>query len=303
MQYPYSVAVTWQTSVNQLSAKAKTLLDRLAWLAPDPIPGSLLDVKATEEDTGDWYGALAELAGYSLVSRTENRAEFMVHRLVQDVTRRKQRKEIAENYLLICLNWINNAFIGTPSDVRDWPVLEPLMPHALALIDYTEKKEIINTVTSRLLSQLGAIYFTKAQYLQAELLMRQALEIDKQSFGENHPNVARDLNNLAQLLKATNRLTEAEPLMRQALEIDKQSFGENHPDVARDLNNLASLLKATNRLKEAEPLMRQALLIFFTSLGFDHPNTQIVGKNYILLLQAMGKTEEEIKTILSTILN
>ena len=42
--------------------------------------------------------------------------------------------------------------------------------------------------------------------------MGHALVIDEKSFGENHPNVARDLNNLAQLLKATNRLTEAEPL-------------------------------------------------------------------------------------------
>ncbi len=140
MQYPYSVAVTWQTSVNQLSAEARTLLDRLAWLAPDPIPESLLDVKATEEETGDWYGALAELAGYSLVSRSEDKAEFTVHRLVQDVTRRKQDKEIADNYLMICLNWINNAFIGEPEDVRDWPVLEPLMPHALALLAIQNEK-------------------------------------------------------------------------------------------------------------------------------------------------------------------
>ena len=47
--------------------------------------------------------------------------------------------------------------------------------------------------------------------------MRRALAIDEKSFGPDHPNVARDLNNLAQLLQATNRLAEAEPLMRRAL--------------------------------------------------------------------------------------
>ena len=35
------------------------------------------------------------------------------------------------------------------------------------------------------------------------------------------------LNNLAQLLKATNRMGEAEPLMRRALKIDEASFGEH----------------------------------------------------------------------------
>ena len=42
--------------------------------------------------------------------------------------------------------------------------------------------------------------------------MRRALAIDEKSFGADHPNVAIDLNNLAKLLKDTNRLAEAEPL-------------------------------------------------------------------------------------------
>ena len=46
------------------------------------------------------------------------------------------------------------------------------------------------------------------------------------------PNVASGLNNLAQLLQATNRLGEAEPLMRRALAIDEQTYGSEHPDVA-----------------------------------------------------------------------
>ena len=62
--------------------------------------------------------------------------------------------------------------------------------------------------------------------------MRRALEIDEKSYGPEHPDVARDLNNLAQLLQVTNRLGEAEPLMRRALEIDEKSYGPEHPKVA-----------------------------------------------------------------------
>ena len=71
--------------------------------------------------------------------------------------------------------------------------------------------------------------------------------------------MARDLNNLAQLLQATNRLADAEPLMRRALATLEATYGKDHPNVARDLKNLALLLKATNRLTEAEPLMRRHL--------------------------------------------
>src|SRR5262245_37994418 len=61
------------------------------------------------------------------------------------------------------------------------------------------------------------------RYEESEKLKRRALAIDEKSFGLEHPNVATDLNNLAQLLKATNRLGEAEPLMRRALSIDEKS--------------------------------------------------------------------------------
>ncbi len=43
------------------------------------------------------------------------------------------------------------------------------------------------------------------------------LAIDEAALGKDHPDVARDCNNLAALYKATNRLKEAEPLMLRAL--------------------------------------------------------------------------------------
>ena len=61
----------------------------------------------------------------------------------------------------------------------------------------------------------------------------------REELGPEHPEVAIGLNNLAQLLQATNRLAEAEPLMRRALAIDEKSFGPDHPNVAIGLNNLA----------------------------------------------------------------
>src|SRR6266516_2917658 len=87
--------------------------------------------------------------------------------------------------------------------------------------------------------------------------------------------VAKDLNNLAGLLRATNRLTEAEPLYRRALAIDEKSYGPNHPEVATDLNNLALLLMDAKRLGEAEPLHRRALAIDEKSFDPEHPTVAI----------------------------
>ena len=76
------------------------------------------------------------------------------------------------------------------------------------------------------------------------------MAIDEASFGPDHPLVAIHLNNLAGLLRQTNRLSEAEPLFRRALAIDEMSYGPDHPTVAKDLDGLASLLHDTNRLSD-----------------------------------------------------
>ena len=118
-----------------------------------------------------------------------------------------------------------------------------------------------------------------------------------QSYGAEHPLVAIDLNNLATLLQATNRLAEAEPLMRRALAIDEQSYGAEHPAVALLLNNLAALLLDTSRLAEAEPLMRRALAIaidFKRRTGHEHSSYQGRIERYTHLLQAMKLSKDEI---------
>ena len=147
-------------------------------------------------------------------------------------------------------------------------------------------------ILSRRINELADLYYYMAEYPKAEPLMRRALKIDEDSLGPDHPDVAIDMNNLAQLLADTNRLDEAEPLMRLALKIDEDSFGPDHPDVAIRLNNLAQLLKATNRLDEAEPLMRLALKIDEDSLGLDHPNVAIRLNNLAQLLKATNRLDE-----------
>ncbi len=72
--------------------------------------------------------------------------------------------------------------------------------------------------------------------------MRRALDIDEESFGPNTRTSPSDLNNLASLLQATNRLSEAEPLMRRAVEIFEASLGADHPRTQIVQRNLAGML-------------------------------------------------------------
>ena len=62
------------------------------------------------------------------------------------------------------------------------------------------------------------------------------------SLPSSRPNVATQINNLAQLLQATNRLAEAEPLMRRAVKIFEDSLGTGHPNSITVRGNLEVLL-------------------------------------------------------------
>jgi tetratricopeptide (TPR) repeat protein len=92
--------------------------------------------------------------------------------------------------------------------------------------------------------------------------------------GENHPDVANSLNNLAELYRSQGRYEEAEPLYLQALELGQRLLGENHPDVATSLNNLALLYNTQGKYVKAEALSRQALIIYWQTLGTQHPKTE-----------------------------
>ena len=292
------LAATWATSVGRLTPEGRRLLERLAFLAPEPIPETLLDVAVPGDGPDfDAHAARANLFAYSLATRASAEegkspaSGFVVHRLVQDFTRRGMSEARRGEALREALGWVNAAFVGNPGDVRTWPLLDPLAPHALAVAEHGDDVGIADQ-TSRLYNELGVLFRAKARYSEVEPLFRRALAIEEASYGPDHPKVATRLNNLAQLLSDTNRLGEAEPLMRRVLAIDEASYGPDHPEVATDLNNLAGLLSATNRRGQAEPLMRRALAIDEASYGPDHPKVATRLNNLAALLSATNRRGE-----------
>jgi tetratricopeptide (TPR) repeat protein len=292
------LAATWATSVDRLTPDARRLLERLAFLAPEPVPDSLLDVAAPGDPAGfDARAARANLFAYSLASRATAEAGkatqdgFAVHRLVQDFARRNMTEERRGEALREALGWVDAAFVGDPQDVRSWPVLDPLAAHALAIAKQADEAAIAEP-TARIFNHLAVLLQAKARHVEAEPHYRRALAIEEAGLGPDHPIVATGLNNLASLLYATSRSGEAESLFRRAVAIDEATYGPDHPAVARDLNNLALLLRDGNRLGEAEPLYRRALAILEASLGPNHPEVAIHLNNLAILLRDKNRLDE-----------
>jgi tetratricopeptide (TPR) repeat protein len=131
-----------------------------------------------------------------------------------------------------------------------------------------------------LLSDVGMRRHHLAEWSLAEPLYRRALAIDEQSYGNCGPMVSMDINNLAVLLPATNRLAEAKPLMRRSLAIREKSWGARHPSTANGQVNFGQLLLDLGREQEAEALLRQALDVWEQS---QTPNDPGAGKAHLAL--------------------
>ena len=123
-------------------------------------------------------------------------------------------------------------------------------------------------------------------------LYLQALELWQRLLGQEHPNVASSLNNLANLYNSQGRYAEAEPLYLQALELSQRLLGQQHPHVASSLNSLALLYKSQGRYAEAEPLYLQALELRQRLLGQEHPDVALSLNNLAYLYYSQGRYAE-----------
>ena len=66
------------------------------------------------------------------------------------------------------------------------------------------------------------------QYDLAEARYKQAIEIDRRTVGEDHPDFATRLNSLALVYMKTKRYAEAVPLLEQALVVFTNRLPAEH---------------------------------------------------------------------------
>lgn len=309
MNYPRSLAVTWDTTLQQLNPPDAALLYLLAWLSPDRIPTSLLEGDRAPElwlsaqkllgveasDAGGGKSAVADtlsaLANLSMIRLTDDGSAVVVHRVVQEMLRERTPEKRRKDWVDLAVNLLDSAAIGDPADVRNWPQWELLYPHVLVATTAADRAGIA-APTGRLMNEAAVYLASKALYAEAEPLARRSLAIEEAHLGMDHPEIAVRLNNLARLLDETNRREEAEPILRRAVEISEAAYGPTHENVTTNLNNLASLLRATGRLDEAEEITRRVLRIDEGLFGPHHQIVAVDLNNLAFVLQALRKFEE-----------
>ena len=232
-----TIATLWKISIRRITAEnpaAVQLLNICAYLAPEPVPldlftghadllpGPLSSAAADQLAFGD---AIAVLVDYSLAKRTP--AGLQLHRLVQAAIRARDgrpaahsptRREGFRRWLRKkpgpVMDWLAVALgllrADAPTQMQDapqeWPRWAVLLPHVLAATSHADHASrqpgsAVMTDVAGLLNEAGTYLRVQARLTDAKALQERALAITEAACGPDHPDVAADLNNLAQILR------------------------------------------------------------------------------------------------------
>jgi tetratricopeptide (TPR) repeat protein/CHAT domain-containing protein len=121
----------------------------------------------------------------------------------------------------------------------------------------------------------GAVQSRKGNYKEALRCCERALALYERLYPkQDHPDLARSVNNLGYVLEALGEPGKALPYYQRALAIRERLYPkQDHPDLARSLNGVGWVLEALGEPGEALPYFKRALAMYQRLfLGQDQPD-------------------------------
>lgn len=292
------VTATLRPTLARLDAPARTVLQIASLLPPDSvalpwvraIAGQSHLELATDAGIGEndpWAQLICGLIGMRLFQLTPEPRVVAMHRILQQsliAELPKEREQLETSLRYFVLERGQQAIQFWYQVQYQWEVY-PLL--AMAMKWLAEN----NSAGANLSDSISGPLFQLGIWSQGEQLMRLGIEVQEKLWGVGTLAVATLLNNLALILRATNRLVEAEQMFRRAIAIH-ETAGNEHPDLAVGLTNLADLLRDTNRVYEAEFLIQKALAIAETFLGPMDPGVAAILNNLANVYMSTGRLSE-----------
>ena len=143
----------------------------------------------------------------------------------------------------------------------------PLLTEALAISEELFGRE--DAALSPLLLELSRLYLQQSQHARAEDALERLLAIARAK-GDEHPDVASALADLAFVKRKLGDDASAEVLYRDALRIREKTLEPNHMAIVGTLERLSETCAARGNFTEALALLRRALPAREAALGSGH---------------------------------
>lgn len=170
-------------------------------------------------------------------------------------------------------------------DVEMFDQAERLLVDSVAELE--QNNSVDNLGLARHLLLLGLAYDSQGKYVDAEPVLWRASSLYKATLGDDHPDTAQALTNLARVYVCLGRHTEAEPLFLQALRVfEEKQAPESNTGLA--LNGLGLVYNARGLYTQAIPLFERALEIFERVHGPEFCDCATVLRNMAFSLHKSG---------------
>ena len=150
-------------------------------------------------------------------------------------------------------------------------------------------------VEASIRSTLGNSYRNLGAFDEADLHLTEALRTRLELFGEEHPDVAHSLSELALLRRDQGELAEAKALFTRSLDMRRALVGSRSPEVAYTLANLGLLHRDLGEYDEAGNMLRESLDIRRTLYGVTHPDVAMCVHHLATLAAARDDLEESLR--------
>lgn len=142
------------------------------------------------------------------------------------------------------------------------------------------------------LNGLAQLYISEQRYTAAEPLLRRALSIYEQAYGQNNLLTINTQMLLGSALFHMGNADEAAKIYKNALSSGQSALGPNSVETSRILNDLAYLYFQQGKLEEARTYYKWAIASTEAALGNHDPLVAACLKDYANVLRAMGLSQE-----------
>jgi tetratricopeptide (TPR) repeat protein len=300
--YPVSLAASVQIALDRLAAQspaAWVLLTLAAYLAPEPIPLTLITTHPTHMPD-----PLATVAGDPLAFPTLPRllrqyglvrvepGTLELHRLLAAILRTQPHQQ--QDLPTLAVRLLRAA---VPADdpwdnPPAWPAWRQLLPHVLVATDPHRTLTGVEEDVAWLLDRAGLyLLLTRGEVVRARPLFERALELRQSRLGADHPDTLESASNLAHDLWELGHYEQARQLGEDTLTRQRRVLGEDHPDAQRTATILTFALWALGQYEQAHQLGEDTLTRQRRVLGEDHPDTLRTATILTIALRGLGQYE------------
>jgi tetratricopeptide (TPR) repeat protein len=128
-----------------------------------------------------------------------------------------------------------------------------------SLAVYRHHNQERTSPAASVMNELASLHAYRSDYEPAAVLYRTALDIDRHTLGNDHPQVGMHVQNLAYTLQQQGKLDEAAPLYAESLQILSKVLGETHPMTLDASANFGRFLHRRGDLPRAEEVLTRVV--------------------------------------------